>query len=351
MQTDNVFTSVLDSWNPPSGMLRIRTLDCHTEGEPLRIITGGMPELRGDTILKRRRFMLSELDHLRKILMWEPRGHADMYGCIVTRPVSPDAAFGVLFLHNEGYSTMCGHGIIGVAMAAVETGLVDCSNDSCEFGIDTPAGIVRPVVRKQSTGPPLVSFRNVASFAHTLDGIVKIPGLGKVTFDLAFGGAFYAFVDATSVGLTCTPKDFAALVDVGMRIKNAVAEAVEIDHPKEKDLEFLYGTIFTGPSEDPAHHSRHVCVFAEGEVDRSPTGTGVSARAAILSARGALRPKETIVIESIIGSTFGVTVVESQPFGKYDAIIPEVAGSAFITGKHTFLVDVDDPLRTGFVLR
>jgi trans-L-3-hydroxyproline dehydratase len=338
-------------WLSPGRWLKITTIDCHTEGEPLRVITGGFPELEGETILERRRYAANNHDHLRTALMWEPRGHADMYGCILTRPVSPEADFGVLFLHNEGYSTMCGHGVIGVTTVALETGMLRTVEPETVVRIDSPAGLVTACAHVAGGRVKSVSFQNVPSFAVALDQSVQVPGLGAVRYDLAFGGAFYAYVQAGDAGLTCTPGDFRRLIDTGMAIKRAVAESREIVHPFEPDLGFLYGTIFIGEPEIKGSHSRNVCIFAEGEVDRSPTGTGVSGRLAIHYARGEIGLNQRITIESIIGSTFAGQVVATTAFGQYHAVTPEVEGSAHITGRHEFLIDPDDPLSKGFILR
>jgi len=338
-------------WNPPTDWLRITTVDAHTEGEPFRVITSGFPELPGDTILARRRYAREHLDHLRTALMWEPRGHADMYGCIVTPPVSREADLGILFIHNEGYSTMCGHGIIGIATIALETGMLPITEPETAIRIDTPAGLVTAHARVHEGRVASVYFHNVPSFVVALDEEVEVPGLGVVRYDLAFGGAFYAYVNAAEVGLSCVPEDFRRLIEKGMAIKRAVIASRSIPHPFEEDLSFLYGTIFTGSAVSPDSHSRNVCVFAEGEVDRSPTGTGVSGRLAIHHARGEIGVDEPLVIESIIGSTFKGRVVSSTTFGPHEAIIPEVEGSAHITGRHEFLLDPSDPLRSGFILR
>ncbi len=198
----------MTDWTPPEDWLKITTIDAHTAGEPFRVITGGYPELPGDTILARRRYARENLDHLRTALMWEPRGHADMYGCIVTPPVSPEADIGVLFMHNEGYSTMCGHGIIGITKVALETGLLPMTAPETTIRIDTPAGLVTAHARVAGGQVASVRFHNVPSFVLALDETVEVPGLGQVRYDLAFGGAFYAYVQAEDVGLTCTPEDF-----------------------------------------------------------------------------------------------------------------------------------------------
>ena len=338
-------------WSPPPHWLRITTVDAHTAGEPFRVVTGGFPELRGDTMLARRRDARERFDHLRTALMWEPRGHADMYGCLVTPPVSEGADLGVLFLHNEGYSTMCGHGIIGLATVALEIGLLPAAPPETTVGIDTPAGLVTARASVEGGRVGRVRFENVPSFGLALDETVEVPGAGRVRYDLAFGGAFYAFVRAEDLGLTLAPAGFRAIIEAGMGVKRAVMAARPIPHPYEADLSFLYGTIIVGPPERPGSHSRNVCVFAEGEVDRSPTGTGVSARLAIHHARGEIRAGERLTIESILGTTFTGRVVGETPFGPHAAVVPEVEGSAFITGRHEFLIDPDDPLREGFILR
>jgi proline racemase len=348
------------SWEPPEGWLKITTIDAHTAGEPLRVITSGYPDLPGSTMLERRRHAREHLDHLRTALMWEPRGHADMYGCIVTPPVSPEADIGVLFLHNEGYSTMCGHGIIGITKVALEAGLLPMTEPetepsgkraSLEVKIDTPAGLVKARAHVARGQVQKVVFQNVPSFVVALDETVEVPGLGEIRYDLAFGGAFYAFVQAQDVGLTCAPEDFRSLIDLGITIKRSVMASRPIPHPFEEDLSFLYGTVFIEPPQDLGAHSRNVCVFAEGEVDRCPTGTGVSARLAIHHARGEIGVGEPMVVESIIGTRFTGRIVETTAFGPYSAVIPEVEGTAYITGRHEFLIDPEDPLGTGFILR
>jgi trans-L-3-hydroxyproline dehydratase len=348
---------MIPNWDPPSDWIRITAIDAHTAGEPLRVITGGLPDLPGDTILEKRRYAREHLDHLRTALMWEPRGHADMYGCIVTEPVTPDGTLGVLFLHNEGYSTMCGHGIIGLAKVGLDTGMI--SRDACDrdadnnviVRMDTPAGRVTAYAHQENGIVTQVSFHNVPSFVYKLDHVVDVPGIGAVHTDVAFGGAFYAFCRAEELGVGLTAQDFRQLIDVGMRVKHAVMDSLPIQHPFEDDLGFLYGTIIVGAPEDPAHHSRNVCIFADGEVDRSPTGTGVSARAALHYAKGEIGVGEPFVVESILGTCFTGQVVEVTEFGPYQAVVPQVTGTAHICGRNELLVDPTDSLRYGFILR
>ncbi len=340
----------INDWSPPDSWVRITAIDAHTAGEPLRVFTGGMPELPGETILERRRHLSEHLDHLRTATMWEPRGHREMYGCVVTPPVSDEADFGVVFLHNEGYSTMCGHGIIGVATVVLETGMLPIEAPETSLMIDTPAGLVTAVAQVEDDRVRSVRFRNVPSFVVALDELVEVPGLGSVRYDLAFGGAFYAFVYADEVGLACAPEEHARLVETGMAIKRAVATARGLAHPFEEDLNFLYGTIFIAPPRTGGADSRNVCIFADGQLDRSPTGTGVSARAAIHHARGELEVGQPLVVESIVDSQFTVRAAETTTFGPYEAVVPEVEGGAHITGRNELLIDPEDPLKHGFFL-
>ena len=375
------------TWPPPHDWTRITTIDAHTAGEPLRIITGGLPPIPGDTILAKRRYAREHLDRLRTALMWEPRGHADMYGCIMTEPTTPDGTLGVLFLHNEGWSTMCGHGVIGLVKVGIETGLLAAApspNPSQGEGDQTPSPLGRglgrgdaaPVVRLDTPAGRViayphfadgrvthVSFDNVPSYVVGLDRAVDVPGLGRVAYDLAFGGAYYAYVDATSVGVGLTPADFRALIDLGTRIKQAVMAADPPVHPFEPDLSLLYGVIFNGPAQtsevavggqQPPLRStrwREVCVFADGEVDRSPTGTGVSGLLALHYAKGLIGVGQPIVVESILGTTFTGEVVAATTFGPYPAVIPRVSGTAHLVGHSEWVIDPADPLMTGFLLR
>lgn len=312
------------------------------------MITGGLEPIPGATILDKRRFARERLDGLRRALMFEPRGHADMYGAIPTDPVTPDGDAGVLFMHNEGWSTMCGHGVIALVTVALEVGLL---GDRAVVRLDTPAGRVTARPRREGGRVRSVAFENVPSYVVSLDDRVTVPGVGDVRYDLAFGGAFYAFVDAASVGLEMTGERVRDLIAVGGAIKRAVMASREVRHPREPDLSFLYGTIFTGPPLGSGADSRNVCVFAEGEVDRSPTGTGVSARVAIERARGRLAPGGTFVVESIIGTRFAGRIAREVDWDGYAAVVPEIEGSAWITGRNELLIAPDDPLAEGFILR
>jgi proline racemase len=337
--------------SPPSDILTIETVEAHAAGEPLRIVVRGFPALPGKTILAKRRYAREHLDHLRQALIGEPRGHADMYGAIITEPERKDSDLGVLFIHNEGFSTMCGHGIIALTTAVLETGIVRLRGSRPLLKIDTPAGQVTAIARFSRKRVREVSFRNVPSFVLASGQQVEVAGLGTVRYDVAFGGAFYAFCAAAEVGVRLVPEDFRKLISVGSKIKEAVGHNLLIRHPLSPDLGFLYGTILVGPAQDPRHHSRNVCIFAQGEVDRSPTGTGVSARAALHFAHGEIKKDEPFIVESILGTTFAGRVVKTTSCGSYPAVIPEVTGSAHIVGHAQWEIDRRDPLRNGFFLR
>lgn len=335
----------LSEWRPPEHWTRITTIDMHAGGEPLRVIIAGLPLVDGRNVLEKRRYFREHYDHLRTGLMWEPRGHADMYGAVITE--SADADFDVFFLHNEGYSTMCGHAIIALTKLAVETQVVSKN----EITFNVPAGRIAAQATIVDGQVVETSFRNVPSFLYLRDRHVEVPGIGRVSFDIAYGGAFYAFVKAEELGLILAPEHSNRLIDYGRRIKHEVMSRCPITHPFEDDLSFLYGTIFTGPPLDTNNHSRNVCIFADGELDRSATGSGVSARAALHFAKGELGLNERITIESIVGSTMSVRVVEVSSYGPFDAVTPEVSGTASIIGRNEFYFDPEDPFRNGFILR
>ena len=295
---------------------------------------------------------MQHYDHLRKALIFEPRGHADMYGVLITEPERSDSHFGAIFIHNEGYSTMCGHAIIALSKFAVESGLVPATGHDTQVRIDAPCGLIIAQAKSDASGQVLeTSFDCVPSFVVEREAIVRVPALGDVRFDLAYGGAFYAYVNAEELGLRCDAAHYGELIRLGRSIKQAVTEQYEIKHPYEGDLSFLYGTIFTEALDDPELHSRNVCVFAEGEVDRSPTGSGVSGRAAIHYARGDLAMGQSINISSIMDSRFKVEVRSELEYGPYNAVIPRVTGSAFISAKCEFIIDPNDPLKQGFIFR
>lgn len=332
-------------------MHRISAIDVHVGGEPLRVITEGFPELPGRTILDKRRAAQQGADHLRMALMREPRGHADMYGCVLVPASVADADVGVLFLHNEGYSTMCGHGIIGVVTVLLEQGLFPVTRPETVLKLETPSGVVTARGTVEGKRVTAVAFRNVPSFAAALDQEIFVQGLGKVRYDLAFGGAFYAFCRAEELGLSLRPASAGRLVEVGMAIKHAVSRTCEVKHPVEPELGFLYGTVFVGRPGTTEAACCHVCIFAEGQLDRCPTGTAVSAHLALKYARRQVEPGEDLIVESILGTRFVGRIDRVVDLASQPAVIPEIRGRAYLTGRHEFFIDPDDPLRLGFLMR
>jgi proline racemase len=331
--------------------LRISTIDTHTAGEPLRIILGGAPLPDGATMLERRRNAQGEWDRFRRLLMFEPRGHADMYGALIVPPVSPDALFGVLFMHNGGYSTGCGHATIALAKVAVELGWTRTLEPVTPIGIDAPSGLLKAYARVAHGHATSSGFENVPSFAPLINQSVSVPGIGNVRFDLGYGGAFYAFVDADVIRLEMTAANARQMVGAGMAIKQAVAARFPVEHPEAPELSFLYGMIFTGKAKKAEVHSRHVCVFADGALDRSPTGTGVAARLAILRAKGELDVGQALAFESITGECFMGRILRDVVYLDLPAVVPEIEGTAYVTGRHEFILEECDPLAEGFLVR
>jgi proline racemase len=323
--------------------LIVTAIDYHTAGEPFRIVNGGVGPIRGETMLEKRRYVLEHLDHVRRLLVCEPRGHADMYGCFLTDPVDDGADLGVLFFHNAGYSTACGHGTIALATAALETGMLTAEEPETKLTLDVPSGRLPVVATVKDGRVGRVRFTNVPSFVYE-DGVAVRTTRGEVSADLAFGGAFYAFVEAEAVGLAVEPANVTDFIALGREIKAAIEAEREVVHPLEHELRDVYGVIFV-------QGRRNVAVFADGEVDRSPCGSGTSARLALLDKAGTLARGETFVHESVIGTEFEARVVGDAKVADYPAVITEVSGTAHLTGFHQFVLEPDDPLGTGFLLR
>jgi trans-L-3-hydroxyproline dehydratase len=332
---------------------RIRTIDAHAAGEPLRLVVEGMPSPEGATMLEKRAWAEKRLDHLRRAIMLEPRGHADMNGALLTEPVTAGAHAGVLFMHNEGWSTMCGHGVIAVTTIAIERELIWPGGPSLVF--DAPAGPIaaRASMTDSADGARHVSsvaFRNVPSFVFEAGLPVRLTSGRTLLVDVAFGGAFYAVVDAEAAGVAVDAVRLAELRRLGTEVKQEVERLRQVVHPLDAGLTGIYGTIFTAPPQHPDAHLRNVTIFADAEVDRSPCGTGTAAVMAVLSEMGVLADDAPFVHESIVGTLFTGRIVGRTQAGDRAAIVPEIQGSAWITGEHSFLIDGDDPLGAGFRL-
>jgi proline racemase len=325
----------------------LRTTDYHTAGEPFRIVLAGAPELPGATVAERRERALAdaEVQRVRRLLCHEPRGHADMYGCFLVPPDDDGAAFGVLFWHKDGFSTACGHGTIALGAWAVESGRVPAAADGeTEIPIDVPSGRVAARVRCARGEVEAVTFRNVPSYPIAR-GVEVDTARGRLAVDVSYGGAIYASLPAAAAGLSVVPGQVGELTALGREIKWALDDSEHARHPDDPRLSGIYGTILYDALEDTPDgpRQRNVAVFADGEVDRSPCGSGTSARVALLG----LAPGATLTHDSIIGTTFTARVVDATP----DGVVTEIEGMAHRTGEHTFVLDPRDPLGDGFVLR
>ena len=330
----------------------VTTIDYHTAGEPFRIVTGGVGPIRGATMLDKRRYAAEHLDRVRQLLIHEPRGHADMYGCFVTEPEDDGADLGILFFHNAGYSTACGHGTIAIATAAVETAMLPHGEPETQLVLDVPSGRLVATVEVLGGRVTRARFRNVPSFVFAEGIEVATATRGPVDADIAYGGAFYAFVDATALGLEVVPANLGAFIELGREVKQAIEREHDVAHPLEAELRDVYGVVFVQVEMDGAgRRERNVAIFADGEVDRSPCGSGTSARLALLDARGQLARGATLVNASVVGTEFEARVVDYAEVAGMRAVVPEVAGSAHLTGFHQFVLEDDDPLGTGFLLR
>lgn len=324
----------------------------HTGGEPVRIVTAGYPELKGKTLLDKRRNARDKHDRFRRLLMYEPRGHAEMYGAVLVEPDHPEADLAVLFLHNEGYSTMCGHAVIALGRWAVDSGKVVAREAETPVNIQCPCGLVRTVVAVENGRAGAVRFRSVPAFAVARERIVETRDWGPLEVDIAYGGAFYAVLPAASIGLRLEPSSVRALSDAGEAITAAAAAQIPLDHADDTDLAFLYGTIFTdGRDAFEDKPTRNLCVFAGRQVDRSPTGSGVTARVALQWTRGEIALGQARRFESITGASFTGTAVEVSTLGNHRAVVVEVSGKAHYSGEARFTLEPDDALGEGFLLR
>jgi trans-L-3-hydroxyproline dehydratase len=328
----------------------LQIVDMHTAGEPVRIVERGYPPLRGDTILDKRRDAQTRFDGLRRTMMLEPRGHAGMYGVIPTESSRPEADFAVLFTHQEGYSTMCGHATIALGRWAVDTGRARMVDGRASFDMEAPCGVVQIEVRERKDAPPLVSFLSVDSFASHLDQEIEVPGLGAVRFDISFGGAYYAILPASRLGLSLMSTPLQQLVQAGVAITNAARARLPITHPQEPDLGFLYGTILTDDVRLGHAPSYNLCIFAEGQIDRSPTGSGVTARLALAAARDEVKVGQSCEIRGVSGQGFTATLASSYAGAGGQTSRVKVAGEAFYMARSELIIEPGDAFGAGFTL-
>jgi proline racemase len=337
-------------------MRRVSTVDYHTAGEPFRIVTDPPVAIEGATVAERRISAMSspEVDRMRRLLCFEPRGHADMYGGFLVPPDDAGAHLGVLFWHKDGFSTACGHGTIALGAWAVDSGLVAADpSGTTEVRIDVPSGRVTARVHRNGDRTTAIDFVSVPSYVLRRE-VPVATSRGALRVDIGFGGAIYAYLDAASIGLTVTPDRYGELIAIGREIKWLLNDAEVARHPSDDRLSGIYGTIIVedlGTDDAGNPHERNVAIFADGEVDRSPCGSGTAGRVALLEASGRLRRGQELVNDSIVGTRFRARIVDEVTLDGRPALVPEVTGMAHRTGEHTFELDPDDPLGEGFVLR
>ena len=331
----------------------IDCIDAHTGGEPLRIITSGLPPIPGNTILEKRRYVKENLDHLRKLMMLEPRGHDDMYGCIMVDPVTDDGDFGVLFTHNEGLSTMCGHGIIAVTKTMIELERIPSKEGENIVRIDSPAGRITAFADVENGRVNQVRFQNVPCFMYKENIVISLEKYGDIVCDIVYCGAFYIYVNVNKVELSVLPEYGKLLTEIGMKMKYDVEERMEIVHPIDTGITGIYGTIFyeNVVRDGDVLDTKNVCIFAEGQVDRSPTGTGTGGRVALHYHKGEMKKGDTLKNLSIIDTLMCAKVLEDTQIAGYNAVLTEVSGTAHIMGINKLLLDPEDPLPEGFRIR
>lgn len=331
----------------------ISAVDSHTAGEAARIITGGILKFDGKTMSEKKENLEKHHDDLRKVLMYEPRGHNDMFGAFLCEPVNEEADYGIIFMDGGGYLNMCGHNTIAAMTAVVELGWVPVEEGSKEVTVvqDTPAGLVHGTVHLDDAySVESVSFNNVASFLYKEDVTVEVPDFGPVTLDISFGGSFFGIVDTAKLDMEISPENTSKFVELGMKIRDAVNEQVEIQHPTLDHIKTVDLIEFYGDPKSSDATRQNIVIFGQGQADRSPCGTGTSAKLATLFAKGELKQGETFIYESVIGTKFKGEIAEVTNVGGYQAIIPRISGKAYITGFNNFLIDPRDALKDGFLL-
>ncbi|KPU27036.1 proline racemase [Caloranaerobacter sp. TR13] len=329
----------------------IHAVDSHTMGEPTRVIIGGVPKIPGKTMAEKKSYLEQKMDNIRTAVMLEPRGHNDMFGSIITAPVNEEADFGIIFMDGGGYLNMCGHGSIGAVTVAIETGMVEVVEPITEIKMDTPVGLIKAKAKVERGKVKEVSIVNVPAFHYMKDVKIDVPNIGEVTLDISFGGSFFAIVDAQQLGIEVQPKNTQKLIDLGLTIREIINASIKVQHPILKHINKVdLVEIFDKPTNKEAD-LKNVVVFGQGQIDRSPCGTGTSAKLATLYSKGKLRIGEYFVYESILGTTFKGRILGTTKVKNYEAVIPEITGSAYITGFSHFVIDPEDPVKYGFVLK
>lgn len=326
-------------------------IDSHTAGEPTRIIVGGVPNIPGDTMTGKKEYMEEHLDWLRRAVMLEPRGHANMFGSILTAPIHQEADFGIIFMDGSGYLNMCGHGTIGAATAAVETGIVRRIEPVTYVTLEAPAGLIEAAVEVEGDKAKSVTFTNVPSFLYQQDVTLTTPLLGEVTFDIAFGGSFFALIKSDYFCCDIRPEYSEKLMKQALELREIINREIKVAHPTLTHIDTVDLIEIYGPPVSEKADARNVVIFGERQIDRSPCGTGTCAKMAAMCAKGELAMGEEFVNESITGTIFRGKIIGKTKVGKFDAYIPQITGSAWITGFNQFIIDETDPVKYGFTLK
>ena len=326
----------------------ITTIDSHTGGEATRLIVSGIP-LKGKTLLEQRDYMKNNFDHLRSALMCEPRGHRGMFGCVMAPATRPEVDFGIIWVDHDGsYLNMCGHGTIGLGFVCVEAGLIKVEEPLTKIKIDMPAGLVEAHVTVENGRAKRTAIVNVPSFLYKRDVEVKVPGYGVVPVDISFGGSFFAGVQGKSLGIEVGPENVEQLVKAGLAIRHACNDQIKVQHPTIPHIKSVDLVTIWGPGRAPGALYKNIHVFCDGSFDRSPGGTGTSHMMPIMISHGLMKEDEPIISEGITGSVFGGRMLSKLKVGEFDAWVPEISGTAYLTGFHQFVIDPDDPQAHGF---
>lgn len=332
----------------------ISIIDTHTAGEPARLVTAGIPKIPGKNMVEKKQYLIDNMDHIRKSIMFEPRGHQDMFGAFLLPPTTEEADFGLIFMDTGGYLNMCGHNTIAGVTAAIETGMVEVAEGQREkeVVVETPAGLIYSTARISEDGLKVeeVSFKNVEAFLYKEDVEIDLEGVGKVKFDISFGGSFFAIISADQFGLAVNPANASKLKEHALKLRDAINQQIEIQHPTLEHIKTVDLVEIYDKATHPEANYKNMVVFGEGNIDRSPCGTGTSAKLATLYKKGELKVGEPFVYESILGTLFKGRILEERKLAGFDAVIPEITGSAYITGFSNYLYDPKDPLTYGFLL-
>jgi len=328
----------------------ISAIDTHTVGEPTRIVLSGLPPIPGETMAGKKKYMIERLDHFRRLLMQEPRGHADMFGAVLTAPTSGRGQYGIIFMDSGGYLDMCGHGIIGITTALIEVGMVTPEEPETVVAFDTPAGFVEGRAMIEGGRVAEVSLSNVSSFLYAKDVEIDLPDVGRIAIDISFGGNFFAMTPALHLGVSIDPENMSTLIRLGNAVREAVNKKLDIRHPTEKHITTVELTEIYDKPDPSKPYSKNVVVFGNSQVDRSPCGTGTSAAMATLHGHGRLAIGEEFINESIIGTRFKGKLVRETRVGDFTAVDPVITGEAHITGIQQFVVDPHDPVKYGFIV-